>query len=206
MAYEPISPFWQGVGYWQTLIAGVLAVLAAISAVWATIASANREVASAQAQTEAAANLERRRVARETFSFFAMLEAAMATLLEDIAAARVLVVTDGDDDQGSGRAFDARQRLKKSAFQDLRNAFLRFGGQLTAQFLRLDREIDEFSSKSWRIATTSAGDPLYASPMKGLRRELESIELRAKALCEEAAGEMKRCTKLLTESESTNMT
>jgi hypothetical protein len=39
---------------WQTLIAGVLAVLAAAGIIWATIKSANREIAASQAQTAVA--------------------------------------------------------------------------------------------------------------------------------------------------------
>jgi hypothetical protein len=39
---------------WQTLIAGVLAVVAAAGTIWATIKSANREIAASQAQTDVA--------------------------------------------------------------------------------------------------------------------------------------------------------
>lgn len=76
MAYEPVSSFWQVIGYWQTLIAGVLAVIAAIGAILATIWTAKREIAAAQEQVNTAQEqidttlrLERRRIAREAPSW-----------------------------------------------------------------------------------------------------------------------------------------
>jgi hypothetical protein len=42
MAYEPTSWFWQVVGYWQTLIAGVMAVAAAVTTIWFTMRAAKR--------------------------------------------------------------------------------------------------------------------------------------------------------------------
>jgi hypothetical protein len=50
---------------WQTLIAGVLAVLAAWRTIRATVESANREVDAAQRQIETTIRLERLRAARE---------------------------------------------------------------------------------------------------------------------------------------------
>jgi hypothetical protein len=85
--YEVKEPFWQFIGYWQTLIAGVLALVAGAGTVWATIISANREIAVAQEQTKAAQRqtevtreIERRRIARERYAFYAMLEAAMGAV------------------------------------------------------------------------------------------------------------------------------
>ena len=39
---------------WQTLIAGILAVFAAVGTIWTTVRSAGREIAASQAQTAAA--------------------------------------------------------------------------------------------------------------------------------------------------------
>ena len=44
----------------------------------------------------------------------------------------------------------ARQCVHKAAFPELRNAFLRFGGNLTAKFLELEREIDTTGSSLLR--------------------------------------------------------
>ena len=53
-------------------------------------------------------------------------------------------------------AYDVRQRVKKIAVADLRSACIRLGGKLTAPFLRLEKEIDDFSSQS--MFMPSAGD------------------------------------------------
>jgi hypothetical protein len=56
--YEVRGPFWQFVGYWQPLIAGliagILAVTAAALTVWAILRSANRQITEAQGQIKAA--------------------------------------------------------------------------------------------------------------------------------------------------------
>ena len=57
---------------WQTLVAGILAVFAAVGTIWTTISSANREIEASQAQTavaqkqiETTLRLERRRAASQ---------------------------------------------------------------------------------------------------------------------------------------------
>jgi hypothetical protein len=84
MTYEVKDPILQILDHWQTLTAGILAVGAAFLTVWATIRSANREIAAAQQQTATAQNqidttlrMERRRIARESYAFYMVLEAAM---------------------------------------------------------------------------------------------------------------------------------
>src|SRR5271165_5857838 len=79
----------------QTLIAGVLAVLAALGTIRATIRSADREIAASQAQTAVAQkqietnlDLARMRAANEERAFRAMLEAAMTRVLAEAAWAR----------------------------------------------------------------------------------------------------------------------
>jgi hypothetical protein len=54
LTYQVSSPFWQFVDHWQTLITGVLALIAGIGTIWATIASAQREIAANQAQSKVA--------------------------------------------------------------------------------------------------------------------------------------------------------
>src|SRR5277367_6056689 len=144
MAYEPTGVCLQVLGYWQTLIAGGLAVAAAGVTVWTTIWAANRDVASARSQIEAAARLQRQRIATEKCSFFAMLDAAMVTLADDIEAARELAKDDWDEVAMTRLGYEARQRLKKTGFSDLRSAFVKHGGSLTVPFLRLDKDIDKY--------------------------------------------------------------
>src|SRR5271166_1089022 len=86
---------------WQTLITGILALIAALATIRATIKAANREISAAQEQTRVAqeqtrvaqeqiavtVRVERQRIARESYAFFAMLEAAMGAVVEDIQEA-----------------------------------------------------------------------------------------------------------------------
>jgi hypothetical protein len=96
-------------------------------------------------------------------------------------------------------AYQARQRVKKPAFEDLRSACLRLGGRLTEPFLRLDKNIDDFAA-DW-IAVPSAGDPIRKGTNAGLVTELRTIELQAVALREEASNGMKRCLAVLAETQ-----
>jgi F0F1-type ATP synthase membrane subunit c/vacuolar-type H+-ATPase subunit K len=60
--------------HWQTLIAGLLALLAGVGTVWGTLIAANRQVKAAQRQTEAMRDQERLRITWEGYAFHAMLE------------------------------------------------------------------------------------------------------------------------------------
>jgi hypothetical protein len=98
LTYQVSSPFWQFIDHWQTLITGVLALIAGIGTIWATIASAQREIAANQAQSKVAQDqlattlrLERRRVVRESYAFFAMVEAAMGATLSDVRDVREIM-------------------------------------------------------------------------------------------------------------------
>jgi hypothetical protein len=213
--YEVKDPFWQFVDHWQTLIAaltaGVLALLAAAGTVWVTIAGANRQVKAAreaadrqvaaareqtkaaQHQTEVARELERRRLAREGYAFYAMLEAAMGAVIEDVEATRKLWPS-LPTDHHSPQAYAARQRVKRAGFAELRGAFLRFGGPLTEPFLRLDNEIDDYSSQ-W---ITSVVNPVSSATHNigvsaGVYPQLDSIERQAMTLRQKAADVMKVC-------------
>jgi hypothetical protein len=173
--YEVKEPFWQFVDHWQTLMTGGLALLAGAGTVWVTLVAANRQVksandaadreikaanasaneqitaaqeqtAAAQHQTEVMRELERRRLAREGYAFYAMLGAAMGAVIEDVAAAQKLPRAPLSASQTySMEAYAVRQRVKRAGFPELRGAFLRFGGPLTALFLRLDKDIEDFT-------------------------------------------------------------
>jgi hypothetical protein len=203
MAYEVTAPFWQFVDHWQTLITGLLAVLAALGTVWTTINSANREIATAQEQTKAAQRqtavtreIERRRIAREGYAFHAMLEAAMGAVIEDVEAARNLPPPTAGDTY-STQAYAVRQRVKRTGFNELRNAFLRFGGTQTSQFLQLDKEIEDFAGQ-W-MPTPHLGPSGAVIPQPpvgvnaGLEEQLARIEQQANELRQHAAGGMKLC-------------
>ena len=198
------------------LIAGIIAYGAGVTQAKATTDAADREIAAtregisaAQKQTRVAQEqiavtrrVELRRVARETYAFLATLEAAMGTVLEDIEAAREIF---GKEAQAgvSGMAYVTRQRIKKTAFEDLRRACLRLGGELTAPFLRLDNKIDVFAGK-WHTRTGTVGGEIPVGMNTGLLDELHDIEEQATSLRNEAADGMKGCTAVLAETQSTD--
>ena len=213
--------------HWQTLAAGLLALVAGVITVYGTLAAANRQVkaaneaadrqikaaaaaadrqvAAAQEQTQAAQRqtavtreIESRRIAREGYAFHAMLKAAMEAVIDDVEAARNLPFPATGDQPNSPEAYAVRQRIKRAGFGELRDGFLRFGGTLTAQFLQLDKEIEDFAGQ-WarRIPRTGTyGDFIVMPPEgsnAGLLAQLDRIEQQAIALRDKAAGGMKLC-------------
>ena len=106
---------------WQTFAAGFLAVVAGGLTVWGTWASAMRQVTAvekavaqqvgaaerqtdaAQRQTEVMRKTERRRIAREAYAFFAMLNAAMVSIGDDVEAAQGFAKDIPQDGRMKGR-------------------------------------------------------------------------------------------------------
>jgi len=181
---------------WQTVIAGGLAVLAALGTIWATIGSAGREIKASQAQTDVAQSqidttirLEQDRVASEARAFRAMLAAAMARVLAEAAWARTTY--SGVLTQTTGSSVDAltvrTKCITKGAFAELRAACVRQGGPLTGEFLDLEREIDSFARQC---------ESLYHRPQSsltirtgkhaGLGDQLALIETKATVLRKKA--------------------
>lgn len=201
LIYEVKEPFWQLIDHWQTLITGVLALAAAAGTVWATIKSANREIAAAQEQTQAAQHqttvtreIERRRLAREGYAFHAMLEAAVAAVIEDVQAARKLPPPAPSSGTYSDEAYAVRQRVKRASFAELRNALLRFGERHASEFLQLDKEIEDFAGQSVGRVSLPAPGALQSRPVgfnAGLQEQLDRIEQHATDLRGWAAGGMK---------------
>jgi hypothetical protein len=195
--YEVKEPFWQFVDHWQTLMTGVLALVAGVGTVWATIKSASREIAAAQEQTKAAQRqtevtreLERRRIAREGYAFHTMLEAAMGAIIKDVEAAKNLPSPSADGSSYSAPAYAVRQRVKRTGFLELRNAFLHFGGgTLTRKFLQLDKEIEIFAEQFMMGANARTLVGVNA----GLSEQLDRIEQLAIELRGAATAGIKFC-------------
>jgi hypothetical protein len=179
---------------WQTLIAGVLAVLAAWRTIRATTKSADREVDASQAQIavakqqiETTIDLAQTRDAGEARAFHAMLAAAMTRVLAEAARARrthLPILT-----QTAGLSLDGlvvRQCITKGAFAELRAACVRRGGDLTGEFLDLEREIDSFASQHEDRPTVTQGVAIRMGKLAGLDEQLASIERKADALREKA--------------------
>ena len=204
MGYAVKEPFWQLIDHWQTLIGTLIssffAVVAAFGTVWATIRSARREIAAAQAQTavaqeqiETTLRIEQRRIAREAWAFYVMLEEAMTVVLNDIGVVRKYSVPGRDYTMP---AYQARQRIKKSGFAELREACLRHGGQLTAPFLHLDNDIDNFTG-DWRPGQSVTGVAIRLGKGEGLSEELDRLDRQATFLREQAGDARKKSLNLL---------
>ena len=98
---------------WQTLIAGVLALLAALWTIRETVRSADREIAASQKQMDPTVRLEQRRAASEGYAFHAMLAAAMTRVLDEANEAEKLVFGSLPTDGPSMEAYEARTHLTK---------------------------------------------------------------------------------------------
>jgi hypothetical protein len=136
--------------HWQTLVAGVLAVLAAWRTIRATVKSADREVKASQEQTAVAqrqidttVRLEQERDQAEASAFFAMLGAAMTRVEDEVIWARKALMTLHADIP------TIRASITKGAFDELRAVCVRRRFPLTGEFLDLEREIDNFALPQW---------------------------------------------------------
>jgi hypothetical protein len=120
-----------------------------------------------------------------------MLEAAMRSVIEDVGEARKMFAAPPPSGS-SGAAYQVRQRVKRVGFAELRGAFLRFGGPLTAPFLYLDKEIEEFAAQ-WESARSLTADPVRQGVHVGPHEQLAQIEQQAIRLHQKAADGMKVC-------------
>jgi hypothetical protein len=191
--------------HWQTLIAGVFALVAGLGTIWVTRSTAKRQIAAAHKeakeqiaaareqtkvtadQTATTVQLERERHASEDRAFYAMLEAAMervlaeATWLRDTYA-NLLAQTAG----ASSEALVARNSITKGAFAELRAACVRLGSPLTSEFLDLERKVDSFGTQ-WEDRLTNASVIVRMGKHAGLGDQLAEIEAKAKTLRDKAA-------------------
>jgi len=180
---------------WQTLIAGLLAVLAAWRTIRATTKSADREVAASQAQTavaqrqiETTIDLAQKRAEAEYDAFRIMLEAAMTRVLAEAAWAKktypnLLTQTTG----ASVGAHTLRNSITKGAFAELRGACVRLGSPLTGEFLYLEGEIDNFALQYEDRTTTTDSVIIRMGKHAGLGEQLKLIEAKATELRDKAA-------------------
>jgi hypothetical protein len=190
--------------HWQTLFAGVLAVLAAWRTIRATTKSADREVAASQAQTRATLQqtetsfaLEQMRKESEASAFHVMLVAAMVRVRDEAALARTayqeLIVPQemleaigaGRESGSSPKALAVRQCITKGAFAELRAACVRLGGDLTGDFLDLEREIDSFASQ-YEDRYHMQSVTIRMGKHAGLDEQLARIETKAGELLQKA--------------------
>jgi hypothetical protein len=145
--------------------------------------AADREIAASQKQIDTTVGLERRRIASEGYAFHAMMEAAMARVLTEATEAQSIFQSARASPQAvrSRQACAARRRITKSAFPELREACVRYGGRLTTKFLDLECDIDIFAAQ---VTFENEHFGVHA----GFDEQLAVIEEKAKDLREEAAG------------------
>jgi hypothetical protein len=192
---------------WQTLIAGVLALLAgfgtvaaAIGAIWVTRSTAKKQIDAAREeadrviaatraqteatfkQTEATVHLEQMRVLSEDRAFRAMLGAAMTRVRAEAALARKTYPDAFTSTTNLFEAYAVRSSINKGGFAELRTACVRQGSSLTGEFLDLEREIDSFASQYEQTRS-----PVRLGKPAGLDDQLTSIETKAAELHQKAA-------------------
>jgi hypothetical protein len=185
-----------------SIIAGLLALFAALLTIRAIRKSADREIAAAQQQTEVAQKqlctslqIERRRLAHEELAFYVTLQATTTVVLEDVNAAREILPA---PEQGSEspEAYQARQQIRKTSFADLRSAYLKLGSELTEPFLRLDNEIDDFASQ-WRPARRPDGPVFRIGLHAKFHEQLDRIKVQATDLQKAACDKRKKLPQVL---------
>ena len=148
---------------WQTLEAGVLALIAGLI----TVRVINKQI-------ETTVRLERERALSEASAFHAMLAAAMDRVLAEADWARKIhpQIFAQKAAGVSDEAVAVRRCITKGAFAELRAACVGQGGSLTGAFLDLEREIDSFAAPSRSQA--------------GLVEQLTLIETKAAELRQKA--------------------
>jgi hypothetical protein len=161
---------------WQNLIAGVFALLAGLITVWVI----NKQI-------KTTVRLERGRVASEASAFHAMLAAAMTRVIAEADWAKknyseILAQMAGS----TVEALTVRQCITKGAFAELRAACVRRGGDLTGDFLDLEREIDSFALQYEYYPAKTMGELIRLGKHAGLREQLDSIVRDATALHDKA--------------------
>jgi hypothetical protein len=198
------TTFWDWLDHWQTILAGGLALAAGLLTVVATMIIARRQInasredaagviAATRAQTEATfkqtdatITLDQLHDASEALAFHVMLAAAMDRVLAEAHRAKttypqILKQVDGESIEGLA----VRQCITKGAFAELRAACVRRGGDLTGEFLDLEREIDSVASQWVDRPYNAAVLVRYGKPA-GLSEQFALIEKNAAALREKA--------------------
>jgi hypothetical protein len=183
--------------HWQTLFAGVLAVLAAWRTIRATTKSADREVKASQDQTavaqkqiETTIQLAQKHDEDEYDAFRLMLEAAMTRVLFEAEWAKKAYPEPfaPTTEKVSVEAYTVRQCITKGAFAELRSACVKMRSPLTGEFLYLEGEIDRFAAQwAYQAFSGAVTSMVRKGKLAGLGDQLAVIEAKAVELREKAA-------------------
>ncbi|GEM_PF-6947054 len=169
-----------------SLIAGGLAIIAAVMTVKATQASADREVAAAQHQIKTTLILEKRRLAREGHAVNVLVHQAACIVLQDL--------DDANDHMTRYRrpqtesAWYARHAFSRSGFDEVPTLYTYLHGEVVSLFLNLKRATDRFESRSYIHGN---GDRI--GEIHSLRSELAIIQDIAIRLRDLSQSHIKLC-------------
>jgi hypothetical protein len=132
-----------------------------------------------------------------------MMEAAMGRVLTEADEAKTIFSNAlvNDATAKSRQAYEARQHLTKSAFDELRSASVRYGGRMTADFLDLETKIDHFKSEFVRMPSASPDSPFFVGLHEGFEKQLAIIETKAEGLHSEAVTGKTRAMKVIVATE-----
>jgi hypothetical protein len=135
----------------------------------------------------------------EASAFHVMLVAAMMRVRDEAALARrtypqLMTPQETLEAMGAGReagssreALAVRQCITKGAFAELRASCVRLGGDLTGDFLDLEREIDSFASQCEnRYHRPQSSLTIRMGKHAGLDEQLARIETKAGELLQKA--------------------
>jgi hypothetical protein len=194
MDWHPSYYWLQVMGYWQTLLTGVLALGAAWWTVSNTTKSANREIEAASQQTEMARRqietsliLDRARNARELQAFATAAGLAGRLVLSGVEYARVKVPPRPPGTGPSTRAaYNARQSLICPILAELRPACVKFGGDVARAVIALDAYITSITNQ-WDPDHSPTGVVFQSAPEGGFHEALDEIETQAQMLIAKAA-------------------
>ena len=204
--YAVHNPFWQVVDHWQTLITGLLALVAAVGTIIVTNQAANREISAANLQIADARRAERRNRAREGYAFAAMVDGAMDVLVAEVRQARKLIPSEPKK-ISSTDAYQARTMISRTGFAEIKAALAVQGGQVASLFLVLDRTISALSGRArMERPYFGAGMDVPEAPVgqvEGLADELTALERMAKQMQDHSQGVMKTSQKTLAETDPT---
>ena len=201
MPMEDWIPHWAVARFlydWQTLIAGVLAILAALLTIRATVRSADREIEASQAQTavaqkqiETTLRLERKRAASESYAFHATIWAAMERVLLEASEAQIIFLKLTASERATKGAYEARRHFSKGLFPELRSACVRYGGRTARDLLEVESEIDKFASQTEEGEQFASGRFAQLGLHAGFEQQLDLIRAKAEYLHGKADAGMK---------------
>jgi hypothetical protein len=166
---------------WQTLIAGILAIVGAIGGGWLAYRGAQNQIAEMKRQNADLKLADQRRLAQERKAVAGLLYASVGIVITQIDLARSGLI----DPLPTPRANAIRQAIGKPGFTYLWKKLGVFEGEIVDAFLNLELGID---------AVRAGKDD---ADLGRLKRMLDGLSALAERLRSLASGEMERAKAIL---------